>query len=86
MLAIRLPLSDADITVGPVLSREPRVLAIAAGDGLAQRSSVSIEDFADRVVTDVPAFPREMMDAFVPPTTPTVEPSVASPLARWMRR
>jgi DNA-binding transcriptional LysR family regulator len=74
MLAARLPVSDPDITVGPVLSCEPRILAVAVGDPLTQRESVSVEDFADRAVTDVPAFPREMMDAFIPPTTPSGRP------------
>ncbi|MBV9805442.1 MAG: hypothetical protein JO130_19755 [Solirubrobacterales bacterium] len=32
--------------------------------------SISYEDLTDRVVSDVPAFPREVMDAFVPPVRP----------------
>jgi DNA-binding transcriptional LysR family regulator len=67
MLATRLPLSDADMTVGPILSREPRVLLVAKDDVLAARDSVRLEDFADRAIPDNPAMPREMMDAFFPP-------------------
>jgi DNA-binding transcriptional LysR family regulator len=71
LLAIRLPVSDADMTVGPILSREPRVLLIAKDDPLAEQESVSIEDCADRTVSDAPAYPREMIDAWCPPVTPS---------------
>ncbi len=70
MLATRLPLTAPEITIGPVLSREERVVVLAKDDPLAQRDSISYEELADRVVSDVPAFPREVMDAFVPPVTP----------------
>jgi DNA-binding transcriptional LysR family regulator len=71
MLAARLPLTEPDITVGPVLSHEERVLLVSTEDPLAQRESVSIEDIGDRPVTDIKVFPREMMDAFIPPITPS---------------
>jgi DNA-binding transcriptional LysR family regulator len=71
MLATRLPVSDPDVAVGPVLSREPRVLLVARGDRLAQREAVTLEDFADYAVSDNPVFPREMMDALIPPVTPS---------------
>jgi hypothetical protein len=71
MLAVRLPLRYPDITIGPVLSREERVLIVAEDDPLAARDSISYEDIAERAVSDVPAFPREMVDAFIPPVTPS---------------
>lgn len=71
MLATRLPLTPAEITVGPVLTREERVLLVATDDSLARRDSISYEELADRAVSDVPAFPREVMDAFIPPVTPS---------------
>jgi DNA-binding transcriptional LysR family regulator len=71
MLVARLPLTDPDISVGPILTREPRVLAVAKRDPLAQRGSVSYEDLADRVVLDLRQLPREMMEAFIPPRTPS---------------
>jgi len=70
MLATRLPLAASEVTIGPVLSREERVVLLATEDPLAGRDSISYEDLADRVVSDVPAFPRDVMDAFVPPVTP----------------
>ena len=71
MLAMRLPIAAPDITIGPILSREARVLAVSKHDPLAQRESVTLEDFADRAVSDAAAAPREMMDAFSPPSTPS---------------
>lgn len=69
-----LPLTDPDITVGPVLSHEDRILLVAKDDVLAEREAASIEDLANRRVTYTPEFPREMMDAFVPPVTPSGQP------------
>jgi DNA-binding transcriptional LysR family regulator len=71
ILAARLPLTEPDVAVGPVLSREERVLLISDRDPLAERQSISLEDFADRPVSDVPALPREMMNAFIPPVSPS---------------
>jgi DNA-binding transcriptional LysR family regulator len=71
MLVARLPLTDPDITVGPVLSCEQRVLLVSTDDPLAQRQSVSVEDLANRPVSDVMGLPREMMDTFIPPVTPS---------------
>jgi DNA-binding transcriptional LysR family regulator len=71
MAATRLPISDDDVTVGSVLSQEDRVLLVAKDDPLAKRETVRLEDFADRVVSDAPALPREMIDAWCPPVTPS---------------
>jgi DNA-binding transcriptional LysR family regulator len=71
MLAIRLPLHDPGVTIGPVLSDEPRVLAVAVDHPLAQRTSVSIEDVADYAVSDYPSLPPELINAFIPPRTPS---------------
>lgn len=71
MIATRLPISDADITVGPILTHEERVLLVAISDPLAKQESVTLDDFADRAVSDAPTLPREMMDALIPPVTPS---------------
>lgn len=71
VLATRLPATDPDVIVGPILSREQRVLVVSKDDSLAARESVCLEDFADRPVADTPTFRREMMDAFIPPVTPS---------------
>lgn len=71
LLAIRLPLTNPDVVIGPILSSEPRVLAVAVDHPLADRTSVTLEDLADYEVSDVPSLPRELMDAFIPPVTPS---------------
>lgn len=71
LLATRLPVSDPDITVGPILTHEQRVLLVSKSGPLALLSSVDLDDFADYTVSDAPAFPREMMDALIPPITPS---------------
>jgi hypothetical protein len=71
MLATRLPVTDPDVAAGPVRSCESRVLLVARGDRLARRTAVTLDDFADYAVSDNPVFPREMMDALIPPTTPS---------------
>jgi DNA-binding transcriptional LysR family regulator len=70
-LATRLPASDPDLTVGPILSSEQRLLLISRDDPLAARESLCVDDFADRPVSDTPAFRREMIDAFIPPVSPS---------------
>jgi DNA-binding transcriptional LysR family regulator len=69
VLAMRLPIDDADVTVGPILSSEERVVALATDHPLAQRASVGVDDLADYAVADVRTLPRKMMDAFIPPRT-----------------
>jgi DNA-binding transcriptional LysR family regulator len=71
LLAMRLPFSDPGVIIGPVLSREQRVLIVADDHPLADRPSVSFEDLADYTVPDISALPRELMDAFIPPLTPS---------------
>jgi DNA-binding transcriptional LysR family regulator len=71
LLAMRLPLADADLVIGPRLGREPRVLLVASHHPLASLDSVCYEDLADYCVSDVANMPREMMDEFIPPRTPS---------------
>src|SRR5579859_5996504 len=68
VLVLRLPMSDPDITIGPILSREPRVLLVSDRHSFARRHSVSYEELADYELSDRPECPCEMMDAFIPPT------------------
>ena len=74
LLATRLPITQPDIAIGPVLSRERRVLLISRDDPLAEREEIAYEDIGDRPVSDLPSFPREMMDAYIPPTTASGRP------------
>lgn len=74
LLAMRMPVTDPDMTIGPVLASEERVLVLAADHPMATRESVSVEDLADYTTTDVAAVPREVMDAFSPAFTPSGRP------------
>jgi DNA-binding transcriptional LysR family regulator len=73
-LVYRLPLESPDLTVGPVLLDEQRILVLARDHPLAGRESVCVEDLADFTTTDVEGAPREVMDAFSPPFTPSGRP------------
>ena len=71
LLAMRLPVSEPDVSIGPILSTEERVLAVADDHPLATHATVSYEDVAGYAVSDARSLPREMMDAFIPPVTPS---------------
>lgn len=71
LAALRLPLNRPDLHIGPVLSREGRVLLVATSDPLAQQREIDYDDVGDRRVSQNSAFPDEMMNAFIPPTTLT---------------
>ena len=67
-----LAVDEPDLTVGPILEQRDRVLAVAANDPLAARSSVSLEDLADReVALMTPPFPPALYDAIFPARTPS---------------
>lgn len=75
LLALNLPIEQPDITIGPVLRRDQRVIAVAADHPLACRESVSIEDIADFETHDHGGgLPSESLDAWSPPTTPAGRP------------
>ena len=71
IVACWLPVSPSEFTVGPLVLRGDRILIVAPDHPLAQRESVSYKELADYLVTDVPALNREMMDALIPPVTPS---------------
>jgi DNA-binding transcriptional LysR family regulator len=74
-MATRLPLEQPDITVGPILSKEPRVLAVGRDHPLAERANVSVEDIADyRVIAADDLFPKELAEAFIARKTPNGRP------------
>jgi DNA-binding transcriptional LysR family regulator len=61
------PVREPDLVEGPVLLTEDRVLAVPTGHELADRSSVSVEDFADRVFIDPgPRLPGYWSEAMMP--------------------
>jgi DNA-binding transcriptional LysR family regulator len=89
LLAMRLPVGDPAVTIGPVLSRERRMVAVSTNHPLAGRQSICLEDLAEYPVSDIATLPREMMESFIPPTAPSGRPirrimvrTIAESLAR----
>jgi len=66
MLAVRAPFSAPDVTIGPVLSREPRILLVASDDPLGQREAIDHEDLAGRRVAYAPQLDTDLRAAFFP--------------------
>lgn len=63
---------EPDLIFGPEMDRPDRMLAVATGHPLATRRYVNLEDLAGLPVCDTPtSFPRGLMDALVPPHTPS---------------
>lgn len=70
LIAVRFPISQPDLEVGPVLSSEPRILAVAPKHPLAARRSVTFEDLADYPIGDFSeALPAELIADFWPSQT-----------------
>jgi DNA-binding transcriptional LysR family regulator len=65
-----LPLEQPDVVVGPVLTRQSRVLAVARDHPLAERTKISVEELADQALPRFDGWPRELREAFFPTKTP----------------
>jgi DNA-binding transcriptional LysR family regulator len=82
LMVMRLPLTQPDIVVGPLLSvDDPRVIMVAADHPLAGRSEAFVEDLADFPVRRSPDDPAEVAAASCPWTTPSGRPIVAADIA-----
>ncbi|MFG6202051.1 LysR family transcriptional regulator [Nonomuraea sp. JJY05] len=84
VLVTWLPVVEDDLTVGPVLFTDPRLLAVAVDHELATRSAASIEMLADFQHTDSPRLPGYWADGFLPPHTPRGHRIVRGPLVTHM--
>jgi DNA-binding transcriptional LysR family regulator len=62
-----LPVEESDLTVGPVLTAESRVLGVAAGHELARRSSATLEMASDYRFPTTRSVPDYWFDAYIPP-------------------
>jgi DNA-binding transcriptional LysR family regulator len=70
LMACWLPLEQPDLVVGPVLTRQPRVVAVAPDHPLAKRSNVAFEELADYAVPRFEGWPRELHEELLPSKTP----------------
>lgn len=70
ILVTWLPVEEPDLTVGPLLFAEPRMLAVARDHALARRSSVSLEAVSDFQHVTIESAPGYWFDHYVPELTP----------------
>ncbi|WP_212822998.1 LysR family transcriptional regulator [Catellatospora sp. TT07R-123] len=81
VLVAWLPVEEPDLTVGPVILSEPRVLAVAVGHELAPRSSIPLEAAADFQHPQVVS-PDYWFDGYAPPHTRTGRVIERGPVVR----
>lgn len=81
VVASWLPHGQSGLVVGPILSREPRVLAMSADHPLAKREAVSTEDVADYQVTHWDGMPRQFHETWIPSKTPAGRPIIHRPFS-----
>jgi DNA-binding transcriptional LysR family regulator len=74
LMASWVPLRQPDLVVGPTLTRQPRILAVARAHPLADRDSVDVEELADAPVVRFDNWPKELHDALFPLRTPAGRP------------
>ncbi|MEL3946788.1 LysR family transcriptional regulator [Streptomyces sp. LNU-CPARS28] len=75
LLLITLPVDEPDLTVGAVVTRGVRYLAVAANHRLAEREAVSFEDLAGETFISVEGtVPAEWIDFHMPRLTPGGQP------------
>jgi len=70
-----LVVSEPDLTPGPAIDRQDRVVAVAVSHPLAGQETVSVEDLAEQPVARPPAaFPPALWEELVPTNTPSGKP------------
>ncbi|MEU3844128.1 LysR family transcriptional regulator [Streptomyces sp. NPDC028635] len=74
VLVVFLPVEHPDLTVGPVVFTDLRLLAVSIEDTLAMRSSVTLENLADRQHVTAPLMPDYWEDRYLPFQTPRGRP------------
>lgn len=74
LMASWIPLGDPDFVIGPLLSRQPRVLAVAPDHPLANHKTVTIDHVADHHVPRFPGWPPALDEAIIPSRTASGRP------------
>lgn len=80
-----LPLIEADLTTGPVLLSQPRVLLMPAAHPFARREVLSMEDLAEATLLTVTSpVPAHWLDHHFPRRTPSGRPIPHGPaITHW---
>ena len=74
LMASWIPLKQPDLVVGPILTSQPRVLAVAHDHPLADRDTVDVEELADHRILRFDNWPRELDETLAPSRTPGGRP------------
>ena len=74
LMASWLPLDEPDLVIGPTLTSQPRVLAVAHDHPLADRDTVDVEELADHQGLRFDNWPKELHEAMAPSRTPGGRP------------
>lgn len=69
-----LPVQETDLSSGPALLCDPRVLAVSSGHPFARRDSVTVEDLARDTVLVPADAPEYLLDALIPAQAPSGRP------------
>ena len=78
-----LALDEPDLTAGPAIDYRARMLAVGASHPLAKRRSVQVEELADyENVGFTSSIPPALVDAIIPPRTPSGRPIRRHPKLR----
>ena len=75
LLFLMLPVEEPDLAAGPVLVREPRLLAVSSRHPLTRRAAIGLDDLARDPILTAPAdLPAYLRDSVVPDRTPSGKP------------
>src|SRR5919106_3622211 len=74
VMATWVPLGQPDLVVGPTLTRQPRVLAVARNHPLAERDEIDVEELADHRAVRLDSGPKKLREAVTPSRTPKGRP------------
>jgi DNA-binding transcriptional LysR family regulator len=80
LMACWLPLEQPDVVVGPVLTRQSRVVAVARDHPLAGRKRISLEELAEYAVPRFDGWPREVHEELIPSSAPSGRPIPGVPI------
>jgi DNA-binding transcriptional LysR family regulator len=70
VLCTWLALDAPDLTAGPVIDRQERIVAVASNHPFATRDEISVEELGGQAVSVATGLPRALWEAIVPPATP----------------
>jgi DNA-binding transcriptional LysR family regulator len=80
LMACWLPLEQPDIVVGPVLTRQPRVVAVARDHPLVERKRVSLEELTEYAVPRFDGWPPKVHEDLIPSKAPSGRPIPGVPI------